>query len=288
MVVMCLGAGNARVLSYNPISGKQVSGSATTVLNNYIAGFYSTAQTFSSATSSTMTISSGQATNLSNTIMYTNSSGFSWSVANGNAANGYAGGSSLPSSGTIHFFVIAQLTDTTWTASFAASSINPTLPSSYSSGYYRRIFSLPIGVSSAILTAGTFIETEGGGLLYWLSTQTLDLNGSSMVSSARTLAALGSVPTGIKVSPVGRAYSATAANTYILTSGDETDAIPVSGTGFTAAPGADAYNNGSWQNGGLNGSVLTTNTSAQIGIRGYISSSPLYWVTRGFKDFRRT
>ncbi|MGA2233166.1 MAG: hypothetical protein ABSH22_19865, partial [Tepidisphaeraceae bacterium] len=109
-------------------------------------------------------------------------------------------------------------------------------------------------------------------------------------TSSRTMLTLPSVPTGIKVMPIARISGNTTGN-YIFTSGDETDVAPgTSGTVFSAAPAFDVCNPGvaSGFVGGTNGSVLTTNTSGQLGGRGSNSSMAGNWVTRGYKDFRRS
>jgi hypothetical protein len=251
----------------------------TNVIYSHIAGFLPTSQTFTSSTIASMTITAGQATDSTNASMLAGSS-FSWNISNGNAGNGYQGGTTLPNSSTIHFYVMATASDTSWTSSFASLSLTPTLPGSYTK--YRRVFSLRTSGAGALLPA-TMIEAEGGSVVSWLATATLDIS-TTTLGTSRTAYAL-NVPTGIKVHPILRFNMTFISASIILTSGDETDiAPPTYGTSFTTAPGFDVIpaNNNPVAN-----TYLTTDTSGQIGARATTTSVSLYAVTRGWKDFRR-
>lgn len=276
------------------MSGTTLSASGL-VLFNYITGLIPTAITSSSSTSCTVSISSGQAADSTNAVMQSGGS-FSWSIANGNAANGYSGGTTLPNSSTIHFFIITNSSNSS-AASFASNTLTPTLPSSHTGGYYRRIFSLFTNASGVLLgTVGSgakAIEVTGGGVLFYYTTQILDINAQTPGTASRTLYTL-SAPTGIKLRPIYRYYqnSLTAGQT-IITSPDETDVAPAGVTAgnyysyFTAAPGYDT--GGSSTNGiAHHDGGVYTNTSAQIAIRANVTAPAVYWVTRGIIDDRRS
>jgi hypothetical protein len=253
------------------------------VIYNAISGLLPTSIASSSSTSCTMTITAGQAADSTNSTMLSGGS-FAWSLANGNAINGYQGGTTLPNSSTIHFFMCKG---SSGTASFASTSLTPTLPAGYNT-YYRRIFSLFTSSAGTLLgsvgSGGTAIETEGGAMTFFVTTQPQDVNVTTL-GTARTQFGL-SVPTGIKVSPLCRASIANG-NCVILTSGDETDVAPGSDSSITATPGFD-----------LNGAGLAdpmffqvpliTNTSGQIGARAGTTSSHFAVYTRGWVDFRRS
>lgn len=255
---------------------------AIPIIQNVITGFLPSSIAGTNTTA-TLTASAGQATDSTNASYLTLGSQ-AWAVSNGNAANGYQGGTTLPNSSTIHFFVINGASGT---ATFASTSLTPTLPSGYT--LYRRIFSLNTTAGGALIP-GAAIETEGGSILFYLTTQVLDINtaaqGTSRIQYALT------VPTGIKVQPFFRANTQTV-NAVLVTSGDETDVAPTS-TGaisFSTAPGFDMQ----YQSNAnvvasipmLGNAGFTTNTSGQIGIRAASTSTSVLWDTRGFKDFRR-
>ena len=82
-------------------------------------------------------------------------------------------------------------------------------------------------------------------------------------------------------------------SSVIVTSGEESDVAPAGGNAaWTAAHGTDANTTSALLN--VAGSsaqvgVLTTDTSGQIGLRALSGQNPnVYWVTRGFVDFRRS
>lgn len=233
-----------------------------------------------SSTTAAITISSGIATDSTNIINIVGA-GYSWAAANGNAANGTdAIGSTLSNSSTYHMYLFQG---TSGTCSYASTNLNPGGPTGYTT-YKRRIFSFNTNSSGAPIPY-VAIETEGGSLLAWLSTQLLDQNGVSLTTTQAAL--IVTVPTGIKVQWIGRFNSSSSNINLILTSGDETNVAPASGAGsWSAAPGFDFTNSGTFENGGQNGSFLTTNTSGQIAGRA-TGNATLYLVTRGFKDWRR-
>lgn len=254
-------------------------------VQNTISGLLPTSISGSS-TSAAVTISSGLASDSSGSVLM-NGAGYSWLVSNGNAINGYSGGTTLPNSSTIHFYLcqgssglgVYAIPNSSYP--LAASSA----PTGYTS-YVRRIFSINTD-SSGNPIPYIPTEAEGGSLINWLVTQLLDV--STTLSATASLFSL-TVPSGIKVEPIGRyAGAANSSNWLIVTSGDETDVAPNTGgsLGFTAAPGWDIENNGASIYSAGSIGVLTTNTSGQIRARANTSSVPFQWVTRGFKDFRR-
>lgn len=250
-------------------------------LFSYISGLLSSAQTFTSSTVSSQTVTAGQATDSSNSFMMTGGP-FTWNITNGNVANGYQGGSTLPNSSDIHFFVIANPTDTAWTASFSANSLTPTLPTGYTGGKYRRIFSLKTS-GAGVLQAGTSIETEGGSLTYYLATQVNDY--STSVGTTAILISV-SVPGGVRMQHLGRYNITGAANSIIMTSGDETDVAPQA-AGTTGGVAYDLATNAQFA-AETSTTPLITNTSSQIRTRASAAASALGVTTRGWKDFRRT
>lgn len=251
---------------------------------NAITGAIPTAITGTSTTGA-VSISAGQAADSTN-VTYIISAGYSWTVANGNAINGYQGGTTLPINTTIHFFLCKGISGV---ASFAHSSLTPTCPSGYNVSY-RRVFSLVTDGAGALIQ-GNAIEADGGSMIFYLVTPIQDVG--TTISTSRLLLSV-TTPMGLKSEILYRA-SADNNGGIILTSGDESDLAPNVGSGynggFVGAPGYDVSSNSGFS-GGISFSVrsdsaLITNTSAQFGARGD-STSGLRFVTRGWKDFRRT
>lgn len=281
------GSGNVFKIGGTSITGVTGSGASVltaTLFPKYISGLLPTSIAGTSTTGS-LTVTSGSATSSALAAILSLSSGQAWAVSNGNAINGYQGGSTLPNSSTIHFYICNGATGT---GVFASTSLTPTLPSGYNT-YSQRIFSLNTTASGALIP-GVAVETEGGSLVFWLTTQLLDINtssqGTSLISYTLT------VPTGIKVQPIYRA-STTSQQTVLFTSGDETDVAPQSPTNIAigSAPGLDmqyqSNANVVASIGMFADGMLTTNTSGQINARSSSTSVNISLVTRGFKDFRR-
>lgn len=246
-----------------------------------IFGLYPTSIS-GAASSAAISIAAGQAASNANTA-YISGGSFSWSVTNGNAANGYQGGSTLPNNTTLHMFIMSG---TSGVASFGSASLTPTLPTGYT--IYRRIFSVPIGGTGSPIPF-TAIESEGGSLICWLNTQQIDVSAQTLTTANRTLYALGGVPTGIKMQWLYRTLGTNVASSgYLITSGDESDIATQSTTvGTTTPPGADSGTSTNGQQGAPRDGVVTTNTSGQIGMRAASASVVMNAFTRGFKDFRR-
>ena len=222
-------------------------------------------------TTATLTISPGSAT-ASNATTIIQGAGYTWNVSNGNNINGYQGGVTLPNSATIHFFVIMG---NSGVASFASTSLTPTLPTGYELAY-RRIFSLQTSATGALLPV-VCLEGEGGSLITYLVSTVLE--SVTNISTTATLVTL-TVPKDIKVQHLGRYQAANNSIAVILSSPDETDVAP----GNTPLA-ADLSSNTNY-NLGVASTYLTTNTLSQIRARA-TSSSNFSVVTRGWKDFRR-
>lgn len=269
-----LGSGNWFIRGYAAPGGP--------VVYNTCAGYLPTSQTFSSSTVASMTITAGQTSDSTNTVMIVGGP-FSWNITNGNVINGFQGGTTLPNSTAIHFFAISKADDTV-PASFASTSTAPTLPTGYV--YYRRIFSLSTS-SSGVLQAGTPTEINGGGLTYYLATQVKDVDTSSLGTSA-TLYTL-STPGGVKVQPLVRAQTNNNGNFILLTSPDETDVAV--GSAYNVVPMWDVCagtSNATLPTGSSTSVILITNTSSQIRARANQASVTLAVITRGWIDFRRS
>ncbi len=276
-IVTCISGGNYRLMII-PASGRSVTGSAT-VISNYMTGFIPSGQSFSSNVSASMAISSGQAADSTNALMLPGG-GFSWDITNGNAANGYQGGTTLPNSSTLHFYIITTSGGGS-PASFASTSLTPTLPGGYSGGLLRRIFSLNTN-ASGVLLAGTGFETEGGALQYWLAAEIQDVNTTQ--GTTRTAYTL-TVPGGIRVRPLLR--TGVPSNVGVLFSSlEEVDVAPTSNSANAATQSYDVLS-GSSATASIRNSQLTTNTSGQIGARA-AGSVTIGVLNHGFIDFRRS
>lgn len=261
---------------------------SSTALYNYISGLIPTSVSATTNANAAITFSEGAASDSANTSMLAATT-LSWAVSNGNNANGYQGGTTLPNSSTIHFYVIATAADGAWSATFASTSLAPTLPGSYTK--YRRIFSHVTDGSGVLRAVSKCMSFGGGGLISFLTTHLLDINGANPGTGSRTLYTL-TVPSGIPIRPLYRANPNTLTSAQIIfTSPDEADVAPSSTSVgnyysyFTASPGFDGSGNAGTGGGLKDDGVLITNTSAQIGCRAN-STIALYFVTRGWVDTR--
>jgi hypothetical protein len=278
--VQCVSSGNYQLL-YQPVSGKAVI-SASTVPYFAAAGCLPSAMSGTNTTAA-ITVSAGQVADSSGNVLMS-CAGYTWAVTNGNAINGTdAASSTLANSTTYHMFLCSG---SSGTGVYASASLTPTFPSGYTA-YHRRIFSFNTYTNGSPVTY-TAVETEGGSYLAWLNSQILDISFSGQSTSriAYTL----TVPAGIRVQPLGRSSNNSASNVVIYTSGDETDVAPttVSNQNFGSSPGFDIGGSSSASTLTWGGGILTTNTSGQIGARASASSVDINWVTRGFKDWRRS
>lgn len=224
------------------------------------------------ATTASLTISAGQATDSTNATTITKATTSSWAASNGNAANGYQGGTTLPNSDTIHLFMISG---SSGTACFAHNGLTPTLPTGYT--YYRRIASFNTNGSGAPI-AYTAIEVGGGAYRAVLATSTAQTYTGSTSGSLLTVTSL---PTDIRVKPVIVASAGTSSTYGIITSGDETSAAPaLNGT----APGVNFINDGGQAAGVPD---VISNTSGQVKQRTSSTDTNYYLYCHGWVDFRR-
>lgn len=277
-IAECLGSGNWRVISYNaaaPVSSQ-------TVLLSHIAGF-TPGISNTGATTAAITISAGQAADSSGAAYISKATTTAWAVSNGNAINGYQGGTTLPNSSTIHFFMCYGGSGV---GSFASTSLTPTLPAGYNT-YYRRIFSCRTTVAGALIPYVP-VEMGGGAIKCYLTTEVMDFNGNSTTTAA--LLALTSIPVGVKMLAKIRAIATTAAyNGILISSPDATDVAPsISGSGGYngTAPGFDLAST-SVASGIMNlTKEIVTDTSAQVRHRA-TATTALQVVTSEFTDFRR-
>lgn len=249
-----------------------------------ITGYLSSSQTFTSNAIASMTIGAGIASDSTNTALLSGGP-FSWNITNGNAINGYQGGTTLPNSTTIHFYVIAK-DGLPADASFASSSLTPTLPATYTR--YRRVLSLFTSGSGVLPLQQASYEGEGGSIFYWYNVEPVDISVTNLGSSYTQYAL--SVPGGIRVQPFYRINMPTNGRGVILYAGDEGASAPpaYADAGWTASPGYDlGYSSGTTNNVNPKSEILITDTSRQIAAYATGASTALYMVTRGFKDFRR-
>lgn len=255
-----------------PLAGVITSG----VFPSEISGLLPSSITGTSTTAS-LSVSTGKAVDTTAVTIMSLAVIANWAVTNGNAINGYQGGTTLPNSTTIHFFICQGASGTGIFASLSAST--PTLPVGYAT-YFRRIFSIvtTAGGAPIVFTAD---EITGGGMRTYLAAPTTDIAGSTMTTANRTLYSL-NVPSGIKVEWHGTATGVTA-NAFILTSPDAPDTAPINSS--TSAV-YDSYNNGTYATTSAQRRPIVTNTGGQLGARGE-SASALYLWTEGWDDFRR-
>lgn len=274
---------NLTVNQFGQVTAASNGSSSGGIAYNSISGCLPSGITGTNTTAA-LTISAGQAADSTNSV-YINSAGYSWAAANGNAINGTdASSSTLSNSTTYHMYLISGTSGIGVFASATYPASSVTFPVGYRASA-RRIFSFNTN-SSGAPTPYTAIEAEGGSTINWLTTQTLDISTTSLASSSRTLFSL-NVPTAIKVGVFYRAQMPTlSSENVLLTSGDEVDVAP-DANNWTTAPGSDGYGVTGASSSFPRDGLMTTNTSGQIGARALSGTASLYWVTRGFKDFRR-
>jgi hypothetical protein len=245
-----------------------------------ITGFLPSAISGSSTTA-VVTISNGQAADVTGTVYITGSTLPQWKVSNGNAINGYAGGTTLPNSATIHFYACTGSSGTGIYSStaFPLASGAASCPTGYTS-YYRHIFAL-VTSSSGTPYAGTGIEVNGGGMQFVLSGAVANPSNPYSVSGT---AALISEPTphGFSVTWIGRGGSGSTAQTICFTSPYETSSC---GGVYSTSPGYD-LNAGNGSTAIMDFNILT-NTSGQIQVQSSGGTPTVYDYTRGWIESRR-
>lgn len=272
------------------------SGSSGNAVTGPITGFVPAGMT-GTATSAAMTVGAGACADSTGVAAQKQASALNWSVTNGNAANGFQGGTTLPNSATIHMFYIWGANGG---AAFASTSLTPTIPSGYA--YYRRIFSFTT-TSGGAPNPISAVETAGGGLTCFLATPVLDVNGLLIPYTTRGLFAT-SAPAGISVEWLGNGFTQSQNNTNPnpswvanLTSPLEPDtsvATSLSGSISGVAAGnpiPDTYaSTGGGRPADFPKRRIFTDTSGQLGIRGSAATSSnmaLYLSTYGWGDGRR-
>lgn len=277
-------AGVTSVATDSSLTGGPCTSTCTLAVNkaavlvpNEITGYLPSSMAGTNTTAA-MTIAPGTAVDSTAALLVSFASSKSWAVSNGNAANGYQGGTTLPNSTAIHMF---DCHGTSGDTSFASTSENaPTCPTGYTANF-RRIFSFETNSSGAPLQF-TADEIGGGAMMAYLSTPTTDINGATLTTASRTLYSM-NVPNGIKVEWMGNVTSQTTTGVWI-TSPDEPD---VAAGASSAIPNFDELNVSSSY-------ILTppsrrrtiTNTSGQIGLRS-VNAVVGSAYTTGWIDARR-
>lgn len=261
-----------------------VFGTPSKVLRNYISA-YVPASIAGTSTTASLTVGQGECADSSFTVYITSTSNINWAVSNGNNANGYQGGTTLPNDSTIHFFIISGLSGV---ASFAHNGITPTLPSGYT--YFRRIFSLRTDSTGALLPMGTSPrEIEGCSLYCVYSTPILDVSTTALGTAASTYNL--TIPQNIICEALFRANGGvpTQSTGILITSPFEADNAPApySSNGYSAIAGYDINGNNGTIATGKTWHKILTNTSGAIRARATTASTSLYLITIGYIDFRR-
>ena len=259
-------------------TGLYVNGGAVGVVQSQIAGLLPSSITGTNTTAS-MTISVGAAADSTAVAILKLASPASWAITNGDAANGYQGGTTLPDSTTIHFFLCYG---TSGTATFASTSeSSPTCPTGYTT-YFRRIFSLLTNGSGAFIANSATVNEWSGGS-YWLEYNLIQQDVDTPETAVGTLYAL-SVPQGIKVQPIQRAGGT--GHAAQVQGPDEPNSATPSGTSFVTPPGYDSSSSNTGQADSIFRPILT-NTSGQVRIRANTSGDTMVFYTLGYIDARR-
>lgn len=239
---------------------------------NSITGFLPSSITGANTTAS-LTVALGQAAGISGVEYLAIANPTNWSVTNGNNINGYQGGTTLPDSETIHFYVVKGTSGIGVFASTAYPLVSP--PTGYTSDN-RRIFSLITNSSGALLNAAIF-EIFGGGYRAYYTAEIQDVSSGS-VASTGTLFSV-SVPSDLRMKHIGR-YNNVSASVFLLFSSPDEPITAATSVYF------DSYN-------GSNGNFImtpdiTTNLAAQITATSSATTAGILNIfTRGYDDFRR-
>lgn len=204
-----------------------------------------------------------------------------WSV--GSAAGGMASGESLPTSGTIHVWLIKRSDTGVVDVMFnnnAATGLSPALPPGY--GYKRRIGSYRTDASANILN-GDYCG-NGNNRRFIYDAPVWDINVNNPGTSA-VLASL-SVPAGIKVNAIirGRVVDG-GLNNYPLIYTSSPDSIDLAPS-TSVAPYVD-HNSNNNTNSSPFMKMILTNTSNQIRYRLNTSGAGnlVYIITDGWEDY---
>lgn len=227
-------------------------------------------------TTATITVSSGLATDSTNAVLITGA-GYSWAVSNGNAINGYSGGTTLPNSSTIHIYICTGATGTGLYG--IPNSSFPLVAASAPVGYnsnVRRVFSFITNSSGSPLTFNTCYETEGGSYEFYHNPYVQDVSNGA-VTSTRAAFILASTPLGIRTQAILRVGNT---STTVLINVQSISEYPITASVYdvVTASGGTAYVQ----------MRLDTTTTSQIAATGASNASTLQVYTMGYKDWRRS
>lgn len=187
-----------------------------------------------------------------------------WAVGTGNGALDTG---TIANSTTYHAFLIKRTDTRVVDVLISLSPTAPTMPTSYT--LKRRIFSMKTNGS------GQWAKfTQTGDVFIWAA-YAADTGTAGTSRASHTL----TVPTGIVVSAMGRAFSgAGGANTIIFTSLQEEDISPASSFGEIITSGGATVSMADVER--------LTNTSAQIGVRASNAGISFSFNTYGWRDTR--
>lgn len=232
-------------------------------------------------TTATLNITPGQAVDRTGVTYLSTTANTAWAVSNGNAINGFEGGTTLPNSSTIHFWIC---TGTSGTGIFASVSTTPTLPSGYNL-YYRRVCSLTTDAAGALRPG--FVVQFGQSYALNYNTPVLDIAVTNLGTSAITYTL--STPDNLVTQVLYRANLDSPQAAHLRSGGVTNYAIPAYGVSFTAVAGWDL-------NGGVGGTsnvagvardgLLTTSTGMAISAKATAINQALYFITLGYVDPR--
>lgn len=201
--------------------------------------------------------------------------------ASGTNAGGMASGQSLPTSGTIHLFVLSNSAGSTTDAGFdtsvtATNLIADSAVTTFFGGTpkFRRVASLKTDGSANILGFSQ-VEKE-----FLLDVPVQDVNGTATTTSAalHTL----TVPAGVKVQALMtliNLYGGSGGANGLITSPDQTDTAPSSSLFNTTSSQASSYLTAFSE-------PIRTNTSSQIRSRFTSTNATMDICTRGWIDYQ--
>lgn len=245
-----------------------------------ITGFLPSSITGSSTTAS-LTISAGIASDTTNSAYITKGSTTSWAVSNGNAINGYSGGTTLASSTTIHMYMCSGASGI---GSYAIPHASfPLAAASCPTGYTanaRHVFEFTTASSTTGPIAYTASETGGGAMRAMLSAQVTGVNDSS-VGTVKKTETISGLPLDIALHPIGYINNAAGSVAVILYSPDEVDVAPSTITTMDI----DGVVGGT-QGVRISGDIIS-NTSAQVEARAASGLQTILLFLNGWVDYRR-
>lgn len=229
-------------------------------------------------TTATMTVTAGSGSDQGNTTNL-NWGAQSWAASNGNAANGYAGGTTLPVSQTVHMYICKGTSGYCSFASTVLSMSPASAPAGYQQ-YVRRVGSFyTTGVGPISFST---VEREAGSIQCFLAANVQDMSNVA-IPLTRQLYALSVPAGGLRVRPMFRTEQSAAGTSFVsIGSPDEQDLAP-NGVG---AAGADYAGTGSTMFFGTRNEIIT-NTSGQIFARAVAVVAGFYLSTFGWVDMRR-